>query len=50
MNVFGCILESVCLSVCVSIYGQNTSFFQSAGGHIKSHLVTALVLPVRKSL
>ena len=33
----------VCLSVCVSVCVQNTSFCQSAGRGIKSHLVTALV-------
>ena len=31
------------LCVCVSICVQNTSFCQSAGEVIKSHLVTALV-------
>ena len=40
-------LESACLSVhvsvCQSICVQNTSVCQSAGGGIKSHLVTALV-------
>ena len=53
LNVLEGILESACLSVHssihVSIYVQNTSFCQSAGGGIKSHLVTALV-PVMFSL
>ena len=39
------IIQSVSLSVHVSICVQNTSFCQSAGGDIKSHLVTALVFP-----
>ena len=53
MTAFGGILESACLSVrsCIrprvlpSVYPcvQNTSFSQSAGGGIKSHLVTAVV-------
>ena len=34
---------SVCPCVCVSICVQNTSFCQSAGGDIKSHLVIGLV-------
>ena len=33
----------VCVSVHVSVFVQNTSFCQRAGGGIKSHLVTALV-------
>ena len=38
-------MESACLSViCVSVGVQNTSFFQSAGGNIKSHLLTAAAL------
>ena len=49
-NVFGGILESACLSVCLSVHVsvcvQNTRFCQSAGGGIKSHLVTALVFLV----
>ena len=44
----GGILDSACLSVCTSIHVpicvQNTSFCQSAGRGIKSHLVTALVI------
>ena len=43
MNVFFGILESACLSVRASVCVQNTSFSQSAGGDIKSHLETALV-------
>ena len=43
------ILESACLSIhlslCVSVCIQNISFCQSAGGGIKSHLVTGLVSP-----
>ena len=35
--------ESACLSVCVSVCAQNTSFCQSTGGGFKSHLPTALV-------
>ena len=38
-NVFGGKLESACLSICV----ENTSFCQSSGEGIKSHLMTALV-------
>ena len=35
-------MESACLSVIsVSVSVQNTSFFQSAGGGVKSHLLTA---------
>ena len=34
---------SICVSVHVSACVQNTSFRQSTGGRIKSHLVTALV-------
>ena len=34
---------SVCPFVCISVYVQNTSFRQSTGRGIKSHLVTALV-------
>ena len=60
---FADILESACLSirvsvnssVRVSVYVQNISFCQSAGGGIKSHLVTAFVLssllsPVKLSI
>ena len=49
MKVFRGKLESACLSihvpvcVCVSPCVQNTSVCQSAGGGIKSHLVTTLV-------
>ena len=47
MKVFRGKLESACLSihvsVCQSICVQNTSVCQSAGGGIKSHLMTALV-------
>ena len=51
MNVFGSILDPDCLSVrvcgcrCVpmSVCAKNNNFCQSAGGGIKSHLVTALV-------
>ena len=53
MNVFWVKLESACLSVrpslsvlpsvSVSVCSQNASVYQSAGGGIKSHLVTALV-------
>ena len=56
MNVFWVKVESACLSVCpsvhlcpsilVSVCVQNTSFCQSAGGDIKSHLLTALILKV----
>ena len=46
MKVFRGKLESACLSihvsVCQSVCVQNTSVCQSAGGGIKSHLVTAL--------
>ena len=35
--------QLVCLSICVSVCVQNTSFYQSAGGGMKSHLATALV-------
>ena len=35
--------QPVCSPVCGSVCVQNTSFCQSAGGSIKSHLVTALV-------
>ena len=35
--------ESACLSIHVSVCVLNTSVCQSAGGGIKSHLVTALV-------
>ena len=41
MNVFGSTLESACVHVSVCV--QNTSFCQSAGEGIKSHLVTALL-------
>ena len=48
MKVFRGKLESACLSihvsVCQSVVVQNTSVFQSTGGVIKSHLVTALVV------
>ena len=40
---FGGILESTCASIHASVCIQNTSFYQSADGGIKSHLVTALV-------
>ena len=47
MKVFRGKLESACLSihvsVCQSVCVQNTSVCHSAGGGIKSHLVTALV-------
>ena len=47
MKVFRGELESACLSihlsVCQSVYVQNTNICQRAGGGIKSHLVTALV-------
>ena len=39
---------SVCLFVHVSVCVQNTSFCQSTGGGIKSHEVTALVVPFLK--
>ena len=39
MNVFGGILESAGLSICV----QNTCFYQSTGGSIKSLFGRALV-------
>ena len=38
----------VCPSICVSICVQNTSFCQSAGGGIKSHLLTAQVSTRKK--
>ena len=47
MTVFCGILESACMSVspslclCVRLFSK-TSFYQSAGEGIKSHLVTAL--------
>ena len=48
MKIFRGKLESACLSihvsVCQSVCVQNTSVCQSAGGGIKSHLVTALVV------
>ena len=44
MNAFGAVLESACLSVRLPICVQNSSFCQSTGGGIKTHLVTALVL------
>ena len=34
-----------CFIPCKTVYVQNTSFCQSAGGGITSHLVTALVCP-----
>ena len=47
MNVFCVIQELACLSVlvsiCVSVCVQNACFCQSAGGGIKSHLVTVVV-------
>ena len=50
MNVFWGILESACLCVCPSVCPcvcvQNISFCQSAGGSIKSHLVTALIYTI----
>ena len=36
--------QPVCLWVCVSVCVQDTSFCQSPGRDIKSHLVTALVV------
>ena len=42
-SVFRGTLESACLSVCVSVHVQHTTFCQSAGGGIDSHSVTALV-------
>ena len=58
MKVFRGKLESACLSVhpcvCLSLYQsicvQNTSVCQSAGWGIKSHLVTALVIPPQNSV
>ena len=44
MKVFRGKLESACLSIHVFVCVQNTSVCQSAGGGIKSHLVTAQVL------
>ena len=48
--VLPCVLASICVSVhvfvCVSVCVQNTSFCQTAGRGIKSHLVTYLVLCV----
>ena len=41
--------QLVCLSICVSVCVQNTSFYQSAGGGMKSHLATALVWTVTVS-
>ena len=38
------VCPSVRPCVCVSVCVQNTRFCQSAGGGIKSHLVTALIL------
>ena len=38
------VCPSVCLSIHVSVFVQNTIFCQSAGGGIKSHSVTALVI------
>ena len=46
---FGGILESVSLSVRVSVCVQNTTFCQSTGGGIKSNSVTALVVSVPQS-
>ena len=43
MKVFRGKMESACLSIHVSVCVQNTSVWQSLGGGIKSHLVTALV-------
>ena len=52
MNVFLDVLKSACLSVCPSVCPSmclcvrlclNTSFCQSTGMGIKSHLVAALV-------
>ena len=37
------VCPSVCLFICVSVFVQNTTSCQSAGGGIKSHSVTALV-------
>ena len=37
------VCRSVCRSICVSVCVQYTSFCQSVGGGIKSHLVTSLV-------
>ena len=39
----GGILESACLSVHLPVYLPNSSLCLSAGGGIKSHLLTALV-------
>ena len=38
------VCTSVRMSICVSVCIQNTGFCQSAGGDIKSYLVTALVI------
>ena len=43
-NVFEDLLESACVAIRVSVCVQNTSFCQSAGGGISSHLVKAPVL------
>ena len=43
MNIFGDILESAFLSICVSVCLQTTHFCQRAGAGIRSHSVTALV-------
>ena len=40
--------QPVCPSIRVSVCVKNTSFCQSAGGGIKSHLVTALVFMMGK--
>ena len=44
MNVFGHIHSGIILSVHVSVCVQNTTFCGSAGGGIKAHSVTALVV------
>ena len=53
MNFFGgntgmslSVSPSMCLCVHVSVFVQNTSLCQNAGGGIKSHLVTALVYSI----
>ena len=38
-----CVCPSVHVSVCLSVCVQNICFCQSAGGVIKSHLVTTIV-------
>ena len=41
--------QPVCSSICVSICVQNTTFCQSAGRGIKSHLVAAVVFTCLQS-